>query len=220
MIRGVIFDADGTLIDSMQAWADVGVRYLAQRGIVADADLPAIMFHRSLEEGASHIKARYGLPESVAELRAEMLALIASFFENEVALKPGARETIDTLRRRGIPLTVATSGKQEFLVAALRRLGVLDAFCGIFTCTDHNTTKHESAIYDLAAAHMGTAPQETAVFEDVLYCVQTAKAAGYYVVAVEDAASVSQREAIRHAADLYTADYTDLDAFWAQIPTK
>ena len=59
MIKGAIFDVDGTLLDSMGIWKDVGVRYLNSIGVEAEPDLGTILFTMSIQEGAEYIKEHY-----------------------------------------------------------------------------------------------------------------------------------------------------------------
>lgn len=56
MIKGAIFDVDGTLLDSMEIWEDVGVRYLNSIGIEAEPDLGTVLFTMSIQEGAKICK--------------------------------------------------------------------------------------------------------------------------------------------------------------------
>ena len=56
MIKGAIFDVDGTLLDSMEIWEDVAIRYLKSIGVEAEPDLPEVMFTMSLPEGAAYVK--------------------------------------------------------------------------------------------------------------------------------------------------------------------
>ena len=74
MIKGMIFDADGTLLDSMPIWDDLGVRYLKELGVEAEPGLPEILFRMSLEESAAYMKRTYGLSQTEEEIRRGVLA--------------------------------------------------------------------------------------------------------------------------------------------------
>ena len=71
------------------------------------------------------------------------------------------------------------------------------------------TSKHVPDIYNAAAAFMGTQPSETAVFEDSLYALKTAKAAGYKAVGVFDAHGESDQDEMRRTADVYVTRMGD-----------
>ena len=201
MIRGVIFDIDGTLIDSMSFWDDLGARYLMSIGVEPEADLGQVLFTMSLEQGAAYMKEHYALSSSEEEIRAGVLGVIDHFYRKEVPLKPGMREIVEDYHRRSIPMTLATTSDKELVTAALTRLGLFGYFDRLYTATELKTNKQEPRIYQEAARSMGTSPEETAVYEDVLHAIKTAHDAGFYTIAVYDAASDKDWEAIQQLAD-------------------
>lgn len=209
MLKGAIFDADGTLLDSMPIWHELGERYLKGRGIRAGAGLSEILYPMSLEEGSRYLKGAYGLSDSIEGITADMLELIRSFYLNEVTLKPGVAELLCALKARNIPMIVATSNDKALLHAAFSRLHIDDCFEDILTCSELNTNKREPMIYLEAAQRIGTLPKETAVFEDVLHGIEAAKMAGFITVAVEDDSNRTQAESLRRTADCLIADFTD-----------
>ena len=215
MIRGAIFDADGTLLDSMGIWEDLGARYLRRQGREPRPGLSAILFPMTLEESSAYLREQYQLPQEEADIRQGILDTLADYYRQEVSLKPGVSAFLEQLQEKGIPMTIATTGDAELLEAALARLHVRQYFGRIFTCTELHTTKRQPDIYRAAAAWMSSAPEETLVFEDVLHALRTAAAAGFLTVAVEDAASAQDQEAIRQAAAIYLRDFGAFDDFWA-----
>ena len=214
MIRAAVFDVDGTLLDSMPIWRDVGARYLRSLGLAPEPGLADILFPMSFEEGAWYLKDRYGLGQSQEEVQAGVSAIIDGFYRREVALKPGAAAFLAKLAERGIPMALATTGDPPLVAAALDRLGVAGYFSRTFTCAELDTTKRRPDIYLAAAAYLGAAPAETAVFEDVLHALRAAGDAGFFTVAVEDAESRGDREAIRACAKVYLRDFQDFASFW------
>ncbi|MDD5986281.1 MAG: HAD family phosphatase [Eubacteriales bacterium] len=210
MLRGAIFDIDGTLLDSMPIWDELGARYLAARGICPEEGLGEILFPMTIEEGVRYLKRRYALPETEETIRSGLMEELALFYRRQVPLKDSAAALLHALADQGIPMMLATIGDPALEEAALRRLGVWDCFEDMLTCEELKTTKKEPRIYLEAASRLGTRPGETLVFEDVYVGVHTAAAAGFPVIAVEDAASSSERAAIRAEADLYIASFRDL----------
>lgn len=178
-IRGAIFDADGTLLDSLALWDNAGARYLAARGIRPEKNLNEILSPLTLEEGSAYLKERYALPEPPEEIKQSFLRTVADFYRNEVCLLPGAEAVLRALQRERIPMAVATAGDKTLLEAALARLGLLDLFCAILTCSDLHTSKREPTVYLAAASLLGTLPSETLVFEDDPVALQTAASAGF-----------------------------------------
>ncbi len=209
MLKGAIFDADGTLLDSMSIWEQLGARYLAAAGIAAKPELSAILAPMTLEESSRYLKAAYQLPDSVEQITAALVGLLRSFYRDEVALTPGAAEYLHRLRAQQIPMLVASSGDKALLRAAFARLQIDGYFLDILTCSELQTNKREPTIYRRAVQVLGTAPQETAVFEDALYAIQSARCAGLLTVAVADASNRAEAVRLRQTADYFIRDFTD-----------
>ncbi len=136
MIKGVIFDVDGVLLDSMSAWENLGQMYLKHLGISAEADLGEILSPMSLEEAARYLIDHYGLRWKPEEVVRGINQELKAFYEHQVLLKPGVEIYVNEFCRRNIPMAIATSGDRENAEAALDRLGVLSYFEGICTCSE------------------------------------------------------------------------------------
>lgn len=211
-IKGAIFDIDGTLIDSMPIWDQLGMRYLRSVGRTPDEDLSRILFPMTLEEGVHYIRETYRLSETEEEIRNGLMAELDHFYLKEVPLKKGAKETVEKLAAADVPMVLATIGDKKLGSAALERLGIKKFFEDFFNCDDYGTTKRESTIYRVCARYLGLRPEEIAVFEDVLPAVRAAKRAGFYTIAVHDKASDSDQEALKAEADLYIASFDELQS--------
>ena len=209
MMRGAIFDLDGTLIDSMGVWEDLGSRYVRGFGLEPDRELDRILAPLSLEEGAAHIRDRYRLPLSAVAIRDGMAALMRDYYYREAQTKPGAPEFLHLLKERGIPMAVATAGDRDNAEHALARLGLLTLFRGIVTCTEIGTGKDRPEVYLAAADLLGETPEKICVFEDAAYALRTAKRAGFYAVGVEDFYSLNEREQLEEVSDIYLAGWED-----------
>lgn len=208
MLKGVIFDADGTLLDSMHVWCELGRKYLKKHGIEAEEGLDDILYPMSLEESSRYLKERYRLTDTEERICDEIIETIRYFYLNEVKLKNGAFEFIKYLNEQNIPLAVASSNDKELLHGAFVRLGIIDSFKGVFTCNEPNENKHEPMVYLRAARAIGAKPTEIAVFEDTLYGIQTAKAAGFVTVAVDDESNRRETKQLDDVADHFICDFT------------
>ena len=209
MIKGVIFDLDGVILDSMLIWKDLGSRYLRGQGLVPEPDLNKILFSMSMEQGAEYLAEHYPIGVSSDDLLSGLREMLQNFYFDEVMAKEGAKELLEDLAARGVRITAATSSPREHVTRALARNGLLPFFDKIYTTSEIGISKHEPDIYNAAAAFMGTRPSETAVFEDSLYALKTAKAAGYKAVGVFDAHGESDQDEMRHTADVYVTRMGD-----------
>ncbi len=217
MIKGAIFDVDGTLLDSLGIWEEADVRYLERLGIHAEEGLGRILYPMTLKEASGYIKRHYPIQETTEEIAAGVLEIVGEFYEEEAPLKSGAAELLESLRRRGIPMTAATTGERPLVEAAFKRLGIRSYFGKIFTCTEAGAGKDQPDIYRLAAGYLGIKPQETLVFEDALYAVETAAKAGFVTVGIEEPYNASDKEEIKGLADIYLERLKPSAAFWEEI---
>lgn len=209
--RGAVFDADGVLLDSMVIWRDTGERYLRGLGLEPEEGLAARLWPLSFEQGCEYLKEHYALEESAREIRDGIFRMIEAFYRNEVQLKLGVREFLARLKAEGIPMTIATAGDRELLTAALKRNHINEYFSAIFTCGELSTDKHHPEIFTTCADFMGLAPENVAVFEDSLYCLETAKRAGFIVIGIEDKYSSHNKESIIEISDCYIADWREIE---------
>ena len=184
MTKAAVFDLDGVLLDSMGIWNDLGARYLRSLGVTPEEGLNEILFSMSMEQGAEYLHTHYALPQSAAEVGAGIADMLRDFYFYEVPAKDGAAALLAALTARGVKLAAATSSPREHVTRALERLGLLGYFTRLFTTAEVGVSKHEPTIYLLAAEALHAAPAETLVFEDSLYALKTAKAAGFYTIGV------------------------------------
>ena len=210
MIKGAIFDVDGTLLDSMGIWEDVGVRYLKSIGREPEANLSQILFPMSIEEGAKYVKEHYELPHAIDEIIEGVLAIVSDFYFYEAPLKEGAKELLEALKQKGIPMVIATSSERVHIEKAFIRLEIDRYFEKIFTCSEVGESKSSPLIYRKAVEYLRTKPEETLVFEDALHALLTAKSAGFHTVAVYDEASEKDQEALKKEAEVYVTSMTEL----------
>ena len=214
MIRGAIFDLDGVLLDSMGIWKDLGARYLRSLHIQPEPGLNEILFAMSMEQGAAYLKEHYPLPQSEAEIGEGIARMLEDYYFYEVPAKPGAAALLNFLAERGIPMAAATSSPRTHVTRALERLGLLPYLQAVFTTGEVGGSKHEPAIYHLAAERLGTAPEETLVFEESLYALKTARAAGYCTGGVFDAHGEEDQAGLKAAAEVYLTALPEFPGPW------
>lgn len=207
-LKGAIFDADGTLLDSMHIWRELGARYLQSLDITPEKDLSRILYPMSLEQSCHYLKEHYGLKDSEGEIQSGILGIIEGFYCDEVMLKDGVRGFLEGLRRKNIPMVIATSGNRELLTYALERNDIAGYFAEIFTCTELATTKQQPDIFMACAEYLRMRPENVGVFEDSYFAIEAAKNAGFIVVGVADDSNIHQREMIKATADYFIENFT------------
>ena len=206
-INGAIFDADGTLLNSMHVWRNLGERYLISLGIIPEKGLSGKLWPLSYDEGCEYLMKNYDLKRSVSEIQRGISRMIDKFYAEEAELKPGVRDFLDELRRKNIPMVIATSGDRNLLSSALVRNDIADYFASVFTCSELNTDKRHAKIFTACAEFLKLKPENIAVFEDSLFAIEAAKSAGFITFGVEDASSINDKERIIETANYYIYDW-------------
>ncbi|MDE7244518.1 MAG: HAD family phosphatase [Oscillospiraceae bacterium] len=213
MIQGAIFDMDGTLLDSMGMWANIGTEYLRSLGYVPEENLNQIFKDMSLAQAAGYYRTHYGVTLSVDEIINGVNNALAQFYHERVQLKPGVMEFLRRLEGQGVKMCLATATDRPLVEAALKHCGIADCFSEIYTCHSVGHGKDEPVIYRAAAEHLGVPKCSIVVFEDALYAVRTAKRDNYVTAAVYDQYEEGQA-GIQALADIYIKDYTQAEHFW------
>ncbi len=212
--KGAIFDLDGTLIDSMPVWGNLGRDYLASVGVTPPPGIGRTLKTMCLREGAEYFINELHVNRSAQEIMDGIVALLERQYRESVPIKPHVLPFLTHLWNIGVSCCVVTASDHSLAEAALKRLGILPFFRFILTCGDAGCGKGDPAIFQKAVQLLDTLAGETIVFEDALHAIHTAKAAGLAVAAVYDASAESDGQAIQTAADYYLESFAD----WGIIP--
>ena len=208
MIKGAIFDLDGTLLDSMFIWDTIGEDYLRSLGKEPHEDLKETFMTLTLEEAAEYYREHYGVTLSVKEIVDGVNAMVEQTYRTKVTLKPGISEYLAWLKENGVRMCVATVTDRYLVEETLDRLGVRHYFSEIFTCAEVGFGKDKPVIYQKALGHLETEKRDTYVFEDMLFALNTAKTDGFPTVGVYDRHEAHQDD-LKELADYYIFDFTD-----------
>lgn len=214
MIRGAIFDVDGTLINSMPAWETVGSTYVKEHGLVPAEDLDKRVKECCLRDVSLIMQNEYGIDKDLDLIETELSKMVEYKYYNTIPLKPGIEALLEGLRQRGVKMCLASASRYDHIERALTRLGLMHYFSKIFSCIDVGSSKREHEIYKLAMDHLGTEPENTYMFDDALYVAQTAGVLGINCVGMYDEYMFHQDE-LKAATDFYIEDYKELGAFWS-----
>ncbi len=208
--KAIIFDIDGTLLDSMGMWADIDREYLAKFDIPRPDDLQRLLEGLSYYETAVFFKDYFHLPDSLDQIQQEWSDMAFDRYVRTIPFKPGAESFIREAHRRGIPMAIASSNSRELIEAMMDHRGMHGYFATIETCGDYENSKPAPDIYLGAAAHLGVVPEDCLVFEDIIAGIRAGKSAGMKVCALYDAHSADTDEEKHQLADFYVQDFQNL----------
>lgn len=209
---GVIFDCDGTLIDSMGVWRELESE-LARRAhaTVTPADTE-VLCTLNIPETAQYFHDRFGLGSSGDEVVGMIDEFIMGYYRHRAQARPGVMAFLEALAQRGVVMSVASSSPQSYLQAGLACAGIASYLRAIVSVEDVGSSKREPRVYDHARELMGTEKAFTWGFEDSIYAVRTLARAGYGVVGVYDRDDSGTWDQLSTEADLAIRSFEELDA--------
>ena len=206
----LIFDLDGTLIDSNGVWVEVDKTFLERRGAPYTKEYYEGVAHTILSNCAIFTKEYLHLEESCEEIIAEWMELAADKYGTQVPLKPHVKEYLDKCRDAGHPMAVFTACVPEHCRAAMARHGLEPYFERVIYAQELGVDKKSPAIFRKVAESLGVRPRECVLFDDSLSACKAAKAAGMTVVGVHDGWFSDTSVDMREVCDQYIRDFGEL----------
>lgn len=182
MIKALLIDLDGTLIDTIPALYQVYLNFLERYGIEGNREEFETLIGPSLEEIAAILKKKYKLTDSVKDLTTIYTSfVILQRFEGTI-LFPGVKECIEFAKQNHIKLALVTSGTQNLVKTCLEPHGIYEKFDLIVTSDDVDKAKPDPMIYKKALDKLGLDPKEVVAIEDSIAGVQSSSRANLFTL--------------------------------------
>lgn len=208
--QAVIFDMDGTLVDSMWVWGRVDELYMKSKGLPYSPQIVKDLSGLSIMQDCVYFREKYGLTDSDEQMLSDWNALAYEQYSEHVHLKEGAGRWLSLIRERQIPMALCTSNSRMLAQTALDRNGIMPYFQVVLTGEDVRKGKPDPFIYQEAARRIGAEPARCVVFEDITAGIQAGAGAGMRTCAVYDRQAEYQTAQIRAAADYYIRSFNDI----------
>ena len=208
--NAVIFDMDGTLIDSTGIWHEIDKEFFAKRGMELPKDYAQHIVHLGLTQAAVYTKETYHLKESIQEIMQEWHDMSIDMYKYHVPLKEGALELLKLFKKNGIKMAIATANDEPLYRPCIDRLGIGEYFDEIADVNTAKEGKQSAKIYLDLAKKLGSEPQNTLVLEDMPTCVKTAFKSGFLTVAVYDHASKAYDQEKKDNSHLFINNFFEL----------
>lgn len=208
-IKAIIFDLDGTLLDSCKVWFEVDKNFFAKRGREVPKDYGKTIGTMGLAQAAIYTKETYNIEESPEEIFSEWMDNVVDKYTNEVELKPHAREYLEFLAKNSVPMAVATASSKVMYEPCLKNNGIYYFFDHICDVKKFKNGKNTPELFLHVAKLLGYEPNEILIFEDTLHAIKVALEAGFNVCSVYEETCRDEEEK-KQISNLYIQDFNEL----------
>ena len=208
--EAVIFDLDGTLVDSMWIWRKIDEDYFARFGLMLPEDYQKEIEGLSFYETALFTRDKYMPDRSVEDLMSDWNDMAYEHYATDVPPKEGIAVFLEHLKKSGKKIGIATSNSLLLCRAALENNGLLGYFDAILTGEQCGAGKPCPDVYINTAASLGVDRDKCLVFEDICNGIMAGKRAGMTVVAIYDDYSGYQWEEKCRMADHSIMSYREI----------
>ena len=205
----LLFDLDGTLIDSNHIWQDIDRSFLEKRGFELTDAYNAGVSYATFPLAAKVTKEYCGLTESEEDIMAEWMEAAEHAYGNTIPLKPGVREFLSRCAGAGYEMYIYTSCEEPLCLAALAHHHLLPYFRDIFFVRKLNIEKSKPEGFLWVAEQMNTVPAEVLFFDDSPVACQGACTAGMQVVACYDALFAQYRGELERSCNASLTSFED-----------
>lgn len=210
-MKAAIFDMDGTLIDSMGEWRKLNSSFVREQGIELTEEQEKDLLSMSGMMVVDYVKERFGIDAPFSMLLERSSRLMEKPYRAGVPHKSGAAAYLSRLRARGVKCVVCTATPSRLMMIALNKTGLVRDLDYIFSTDMLGGSKSDPAFYDQLCALIGEKKEDCVMFEDALYAMQGARAAGLGVIGITDETNLRDRDAICAVCDQVIDSFDELE---------
>ena len=208
MIKGLIFDLDGTILDSMPSWYKLGLVYAEKKGVSDYEFFSNLLKVYSIKESSKILKEKYFKNEDENDILNDLQRLLKELYFKEVKLKKNVLQFLEKSFNKGILMYLATATDKNLVIDVLKHFKLDKYFMGIITVNETRSKRYPD-IYDYACKMLKLNKDEVLVFEDALYAIKTLNLNGYNVIGIAD--SFEKREEIEPRVLKYIDDFKNIE---------
>jgi HAD superfamily hydrolase (TIGR01509 family) len=207
---GIIFDLDGTLIDSMWIWRAIDIDFLGRRDIELPDDLQKAIEGMSFTETAQYVKERFSLNESLDEIKNEWNDLAYDYYKSKIKLKKNVKQLLEKLKSEGKTIGIGTSNSRVLVELVIKSCGIEKYFDTVITSCDVDKGKPSPDVFLKVAKTLNIKPEKCLVFEDTYAGVLAANNAKMDCFAIYDEIASESEEEIIKTATRYLQSYDEI----------
>lgn len=212
MFKAIIFDMDGTLVDSEVVWDIAEQEMFADMNLTYNAEVREQVIGLRLDEFFEKLIGIYKLENSIDELQAELIKRMMIKIPELVEPKSGAQAIIEWTAQQGIPYCIASSSPMSIIEASVKAQGWTDLIPHLYTADSVPKGKPAPDVYLYAAEQLGINPEDCLALEDSPNGARSAISAGMTCYVVPDSHSTPEK-----FADITPHVFSTLDDVLAQL---
>lgn len=208
MIKGLLFDLDGTILDSNELWQWCVINLLESYGVKISKEYYHLLENLTLDEAFSKISNDFKIQENLETI---FFDIMANQYATKINVKPGVINFIKAAKSRGLQIIIVTASKKELFISCLEKFNIINMLDDIKTTVEYNTSKASSYIYDIACTTNNLKKDEVIVFEDALYAIKTLHNNNYNICGVYDKMYSENTDEIKNMCNCYISDWLEID---------
>lgn len=208
-ISGFIFDCDGTLLDTLDAWDEAERDLFAQAGPLTQQQEDDI-HSAPIEQAALILHETHGVGESAEAVLAHLDDFLLPFYRDKAVALPGAVAFVQAVADAGIPCVVLSSSPRRYLEAGLAHVGLLDCFTELVTTDESGCSKQDFAIYERALKVLDAPRERVWAVDDAPYAIAVMRDFGLNTIAVGNGCAPERAEKLRNTATMFADTLQDL----------
>ena len=209
----LIFDFDGTLVNSLPLWQKVDEIFFNQRRGINYSSEDIDFRPMSIEEAAIEAKSFYGIKDSIESIMNEWIEIVDGLYLTENILRSGAKELISKAKKQNYKLAVGTNNTIRLVDGFLKKEGIRKYFDLILTANDVENSKPAPDIFLGIADKLKIKPENSIVIEDSLSGTTAGKAANMFTYTIKEDESLEHKDEILKITDKYIYSLNEVELF-------